>query len=93
VAARAGDARRRRADGAARGRGKKIRVSKSENIINDIKILKIKTQIENVLCHPWLWNRLDQLVGCYVTRGVHYVCHGYKHICGVHVFYTPRMYS
>jgi hypothetical protein len=46
VAAQAGDASRRRADGAARGRGKKIRVSKLENIINDIKILKIKHKLK-----------------------------------------------
>jgi hypothetical protein len=65
VAARAGDSGRGRA---AKGRpaggqhrqcstweGKKIRVSKSKNIINNFKILKIKIQIQNVLCHHGYW--------------------------------------
>jgi hypothetical protein len=34
---------------------KKIRVSKSENIINNYKILKIKIKIQNMLCHRGYW--------------------------------------
>jgi hypothetical protein len=35
--------------------GEKIRVSKSESIINNFKILKIKIKIQNVLCHRGCW--------------------------------------
>jgi hypothetical protein len=69
---------RRAASPAQHVGGGKIRVSKSENIINNFKILKIKIKIQNVRCHRGYW--IDRWAVILPVAYTLSVCH----MCGVH---------